>query len=304
VVVVVSAGNAGDRGAGTVAVPGNDPYVITVGANDDARSPSLGDDSIPSWSSKGPTAYDGLQKPDVVAGGRQVVSIRVPGSYLDRTINGRVVQTNYFRLTGTSMAAPVVSGAAALILSANPSLTPNQVKHILKSTARPLSGPSANAQGSGQIDALAAVQMATSGQAIPKANLGAVPNSIFARSIYTLAQGMNVKWRSPTYRGYTWTDGGWDTVGSYNGTAWTDGGWDTLAWENLAWENIPWENPQLWTGVTWESLTGWTDGGWDTTSWTDGGWDNGGWDNGGWDNGGWDNGGWDATNWDTVLTVD
>ncbi|HEV8637949.1 MAG TPA: S8 family peptidase, partial [Chloroflexota bacterium] len=131
VVVVTSAGNDGPT-AGTITVPGNDPYVIAVGANNDKYTAALTDDVIPLWSSRGPTAYDGLQKPDVVASGTRIVSLRSPGSYLEQRLGlTRIVDGAYYRLSGTSMAAPAVAGVAALVLAANPALSPNQVKYII-----------------------------------------------------------------------------------------------------------------------------------------------------------------------------
>jgi serine protease AprX len=272
VVVVTSAGNEG-WDAGTITVPGNDPYVITVGANNDRDTIALFDDQIPYWSSRGPTAYDGLQKPDVVASGNRIVSIRSPGSYLERVLGlTRVVDSNYLRLSGTSMAAPAVAGVAALVLAANPTLTPNQVKYIIKATARKLPFAGLNTQGAGQIDALAAVQMARAGLT-DQANKGVRPSDLLARAIYTLAQGAPVQWRNPTYLGRSWST--WN---------WSNGTWDNATWDNLVWESIDWTDPR-WTNATWESLSGWSNGTWENATWDSGTWDSGTWDNGTWDSG-------------------
>ena len=125
IVVVVASGNDGPAG-GSVQSQGIDPYVITVGATDDQGTLSLADDMLAWFSSWGkPTG--GQPKPDLVAPGRRLVSIRVPGSTLDGLLaDHRVTATNgssYFRLTGTSQATAVVSGAAALMLAQQPTLT-------------------------------------------------------------------------------------------------------------------------------------------------------------------------------------
>ena len=302
VVVVASAGNKGESGTGTITVPANDPYVISVGATNDKNTAGLADDAIATWSSKGPTKYDNLQKPDVVAGGNRVISTRAPNSYIERILGeGRRVDTHYMRLSGTSMAAPVVSGVAALVLAANPALTPNQVKYILKATAKKLGAFGVtyglNSQGAGQVDANAAVAMARQGGAIPQANTNQRPSDIFARSIYTLAQGAPVSWRDPSYLGRDWSTWSWET-----------GSWDSGSWDNLLWENIDWINAS-WSSASWDSLTGWTSGSWDSGSWDSGSWDSGAWDSGSWDSGSWDSGswdsgGWDSGQWDTILTSD
>ena len=137
-VVVVAAGNGGPA-RGTVASPGIDPYAITVGATDDQGTISPRDDTLAPFSSWG--SADSNAKPDLVAPGRRIVSLRVPGSALDRLFADRVVTAStgatYIRMSGTSMATPVVSGAVALLLQRRPSLTPDQVKAILVASTQP-----------------------------------------------------------------------------------------------------------------------------------------------------------------------
>ncbi len=155
IVVVTAAGNygrintGGINGYGTVTAPGNDPYVITVGAMKSMGTPTRADDLIASYSSKGPSLYDHVVKPDLVAPGNQVVSLMpATSAYLPVTFPSTLIlgsyyhcptctytSTSFYMLSGTSMATPVVSGAAALLLQKNSSLTPDQVKARLMKTA-------------------------------------------------------------------------------------------------------------------------------------------------------------------------
>lgn len=142
IVVVVAAGNEGrsnlwgNMGYGTILSPANDPYVITVGAMKSEATPWRGDDSIASYSSKGPSTIDHIIKPDLVAPGNRVISTsgRV-ATFLSTTYASNVINRDYIQLSGTSIAAPVVSGAAALLLQKEPSLNPDQVKARLMKTA-------------------------------------------------------------------------------------------------------------------------------------------------------------------------
>jgi serine protease AprX len=144
IVVVVAAGNDGryepTEGFATIDVPANDPAVITVGATRTLDTATRVDDTITSYSSKGPTAIDHIVKPDLVAPGNRLVSLRVAGSTLDTLYPQFEVwptsgTSKYYVLSGTSMATPVVSGAVALMLQQNSSLTPDQVKARLMKTA-------------------------------------------------------------------------------------------------------------------------------------------------------------------------
>ena len=156
IVVVAAAGNYGRTGTygingyGTIAAPGNDPYVITVGATNTKHTTATYDDSIASYSSRGPTAIDHIVKPDIVAPGNGVTSLLAstsctlfasfPTTHLtdnsyETNGSASVSSSDYYVLSGTSMATPVVSGAVAILLQKTPSLTPDQVKERLMRSA-------------------------------------------------------------------------------------------------------------------------------------------------------------------------
>ena len=264
IVVVVSAGNSGP-GQSTITTPATDPFVITVGADDDSATPSLLDDSIASWSSQGPTAFDGLAKPDVVAPGRKLVSLRSAGSAIDSAYPERRVTApgaltpQYFTMSGTSMAAPVVSGIVALMLQRNPGLTPRQVKRQLAASAHPLVGVPAAAQGAGVVDALGALM-----SPIAFAPYTAYPvSTAFADQLKAYLYGQPIVWRDLSF------NGGVDS----HGIPWSDITWDDITWDDITWEDITWE-AFSWQDISWEDIT-WEDISWETTATPLGG--SGGW---------------------------
>jgi serine protease AprX len=129
-VVIAAAGNRGGQPDAMQYAPGNDPYAITVGAVDDRGTTSASDDVVAPWSSAG-TTQDGFAKPEITAPGAHIVSTLAPGSEYARLCPSCLVGGGYLRAGGTSMAAPVASGVAALLLQAHPSWTPDQVKRAL-----------------------------------------------------------------------------------------------------------------------------------------------------------------------------
>jgi serine protease AprX len=148
IVVVAAAGNHGATAAAANYAPGNDPYVVSVGAVDDRGTASTADDVPADWSSVGLT-QDGYAKPEIMAPGTRIVSNLAPGSAFSTMCPACLVSGGYIRASGTSMAAPVVSGIAALMLQRRPDLTPDQVKAMLIRSGRDIAGaaPEANAGG-------------------------------------------------------------------------------------------------------------------------------------------------------------
>ena len=182
VVVVAAAGNEGRDGAGNkiygqIHSPGNDPSVITVGAANTFGTDARNDDGVTTYSSRGPTRsywtdafggrhYDNLIKPDVVAPGNRIIDAQAAGNLLvtqnptlDANVSGSTARDQMY-LSGTSMATPAVAGAAALLLQANPTLTPNLVKALLMYTAQQLPGFNTFEQGAGEVNVEGAMRLA------------------------------------------------------------------------------------------------------------------------------------------------
>jgi len=172
IVVVAAAGNDGRGPQGTpqyagVTSPGNAPWVLTVGASSHMGTVDRSDDTMAAFSSRGPGQIDYRAKPDLVAPGVGIESLSNPASYMYAVdgpylLNGTVATSYrpYLSLTGTSMAAPVVTGTVALMLQANESLTPNAVKAILQYTAQIYQGYDVLTQGAGFLNGRGAVDLA------------------------------------------------------------------------------------------------------------------------------------------------
>ena len=171
IVVVTAAGNLGKGNNnkplyGSITAPGNAPWVLTVGASSTEGTPMRWDDVIAPYSSRGPTAIDFAAKPDLVAPGTGIVSISDPTSEFYRTKGAYLLVGTrakaykpYLSLSGTSMASPVVAGTVALMIQANPKLTPNLVKAILQYTAQKYNYD-ALTQGAGFLNSYGAVELA------------------------------------------------------------------------------------------------------------------------------------------------
>ena len=256
-VVVVSASNRGPD-AGTVTKPADDPWVITVGSAADASTPGIADDTVPAFSAAGPTRSNGIAKPDLVAPGGSVVSTRAVGSTIDQEHAGARIGTQHFVGSGTSFSSGVVSGAAALVLSRTPSLTPDQVKARLVGTARP--GPVTDVQrvGAGWLDAAAA----TLSNSTAAANAG-LPRSDGSGSLELSRGSMGVQIQTgvvgsllgpvpvlTTLTGaVTAQDRPFD-LAAYRDGAWTAPSWSGSQWYGSQWYGSQWYGSQ-WYGSQW-----------------------------------------------------
>ena len=305
IVVVVAAGNSGPN-AGTITKPGDDPVALTVGAFDDKGNTERSDDSIPSWSSRGPTAA-GLAKPDVVAPGRTLVAARSFGSSVEANNPKALISPSYIKGSGTSQATAVTAGLAALLLQARPELTPDQVKAILRHTAAPLSSASTTAQGMGRVDlaaALAAPAPATA-QTLTAGGMGSIEASRGGMNVESDCDGDGVRELikgEMDVRCQAWDPGPW-TGGAWTGGAWTGGAWTGGAWTGGAWTGGAWTDA-TWTGGAWTGGA-WTGGAWTGGAWTGGAWTGGAWTGGAWTGAAWTGGAWTAAEYgeDLFLTA-
>ncbi len=227
IVVVVAAGNNGTgSGPVTLYAPANDPFVITVGATDDKGTPGLSDDAMAVFSAYG-TTEDSFAKPDLVAPGRNLIGLLASTSatcYVNHPAHR--IDTSYFRMSGTSMAAPVVSGAVALLLQDEPGLTPDQVKYRLKATANTAwPGYDAAKAGAGYLDIYAAVY----GTTTQSANTDQVISTLLATGSGAVNSAVN--WNSVNWNSVNWNSVNWNSVN------WNSVNWNSINWNSAVWDD-------------------------------------------------------------------
>jgi serine protease AprX len=236
IVVVASAGNFGKTADGRVVFggitsPGNDPYVMTVGAVDTHATAARSDDTVASYSSRGPTRYDMVVKPDLVAPGSHIVSAEAAGSYLSRTLPERHVSgtgtSAYIQLSGTSMAAGVVSGAAALLLQEKSWLTPADAKAVLQLSSTFLA-TGLLTSGAGSLNALAAANYVQHPSTTLTTTIAA--EQVTASEIFFVPAGGGQTVQASSARGNGGVNGQTLVTGQNDSIIW--GSSDSIIWGN------------------------------------------------------------------------
>ena len=278
IVVVVAAGNSG-FGTPQLNDPAYDPYVIAVGGDDTRGTDDPKDDVTPSWQSRG----NALRHPDLVAPGKSIVSLRDPGSFVDEANQGaRVGATRFFKGSGSSQAAAIVSGAVATILEQHPELTPDQVKALLMQTAVPLPNADPIAQGAGLINLHRArdAKLSTVADAVqtwPRSTgLGSL--QLARGSVVTEDDGIVLEGEQTIF-GDTWDPATWASS-SWDGTSWSGGDWSARTWSGDCWCGSSWSartwSARTWSGSAWSART-WSGRTWSARTWSGSGWSAGSW---------------------------
>ena len=294
ILVVTAAGNDG-LDAPSLLMPAIDPHVLAVGASDHRGTETTLDDRVADFTNGGSSA----RRPDLLAPGKSVVSLRDPGSFIDTAHPEGLLagddEGRFFRGSGTSQSAAVVSGEAALLFSAKPKLTADQAKAVLMQTATPLvaAGP---VQGRGVADVGTAVATVKSGPVLPtlkqslrdSTGLGSLEASRGGEHVVDPETGtplagevdaLGSPWRPNTWvsaqaAGTAWVDGSW------NGRIWSGTKWDKkqvrgVAWTGSSWSGVPWAahdwssdqfQARSWRGDNWKARS-WRGDNWKARSW-------------------------------------
>jgi serine protease AprX len=247
VFVVAAAGNYGTAAgpSGVMYAPGNDPFVMTVGAIDVGTSVYSYDDAAAPWSAWGATE-DGFSKPELGAAGRFMVGPVPMSATLVAQRPDHVVAPGYMELSGTSFAAPIVAGAAAQILARHPGWTPDQIKGALMLTARSLPAATPGSLGVGGINAYKA------------ATLTYAPNPNLALRKFVTSSGSGgelrfdaASWLSAVSASASWADASWADA------SWADASWSAASWADASWADASWADAS------------WADASWADASWAD-----------------------------------
>lgn len=287
--VVVSAGNDGTNRQ-DLADPANDPLVLAVGADDPMGTDSVGDDQVPAFSQRG----NGQRTVDVIAPGVHVIGLRDPGSSIDQANPQAVLNTRFFRGSGTSQAAAVVSGLAADYLTKYPNATPDQVKYALMHSATPPSSVKTKYVGLGVPDVNKAIGAALPSHTQPATGDTGTGSLEAARGSAHVNDGYADLTGEQDVFGQAWDPNAWSAA-SAAGTAWSNGTWNGHTWTGNTWDGSTWASA-VWDGHTWTGHT-WTDTAWDGHTWTGNTWDGHTWTGHTWTDSGWSASTWAGARW-------
>ena len=298
IVVVVSAGNEGIARFG-LASPATNPYVLAVsGAQHDATFGWVN----PLWAPSG----DGQRNPDLLAPGVSIESLRVPGSRIDTDHpEGRVDgDDRLFRGSGTSQAAAVVSGAAALLLEQRPELTPDQVKHLLTDSAADTFQFDI-VKGNGVVDLSAAMHTEAGdvAQQWPRSTgLGSLDAARGGDRVAVAGQALTgemtvtgAAWDAEAWVAASESGNTWSGADDWSGSTWSGSTWSGSTWSGSTWSGSTWSG-STWSGSTWSGST-WSGSTWSGSTWSGSTWSGSTWSGSTWSGSTWSGSTWSGSTW-------
>jgi serine protease AprX len=257
IVVVAAAGNYGipNGPSGVPFAPGNDPFVITVGASDTGKSVSTNDDMAAPWSAYGYT-LDGFAKPELAAPGRYMVGPVPTTSTLYKERADHIVAPGYIELSGTSFAAPIVSGIAALILGRHPEYSPDQVKGALMVGAKPMPDAAPGSEGVGEVNAARSIDLLNPPNPNLALNTFVVLDPNTGSGVFDAAS-----WAAKAKSDASWSSASWSSA------SWASASWSTASWASASWSAASWASAS-WASSA-EAAASWADMSFGSASWAD-----------------------------------
>jgi serine protease AprX len=299
IVVVASSGNDGLSQLLYLANPAASRAIIAVGASDTNGTTAITDDFVPEFAQHGTP----LRPVDVIAPGQHVVGLKVPGSFVDQSVTTGKVGTRFQRGSGTSQAAAVVSGLAALIVQKFPTATPGQVKKMLTNSAQSIH-PATNLlsalynswyEGSGEANMAGIVSL----KKVPAADVvsqwsdGSGSLEEARGTAHVVSNGVALKgevdimgqpwspkdWVEATNAGTTWSGGIWNSA-RWSGDGWSYAKWSYAKWSDADWSGTSWSYAK-WSGVSWDGAK-WSGAKWSYAKWSDASWSSAKWSGSAW----------------------
>jgi serine protease AprX len=296
IVVVAAAGNSGYQSKGSspaLANPAYDKRIIAVGASDSMGTATLTDDTVPDFSAAAKTGS--ARAPDFVAPGTHLQGLRVPGSWIDLNVDGKVLLGDRFmRGSGTSEAAAITSGAVALILDKVPNATPDQGKRLSPAGADDMPTQNTRQSGAGEL------RLGTIlGSALPSSGLPLAPSrgggslelargsdhltrdgvvlkgeqdifgAAFDSGLMAILEGASNAWSGGIWNGNTWAGSSW-SGNSWSGSSWSGSSWSGNSWSGSSWSGNSWSG-NSWSGNSW-SGSSWSGNSWSGNSWSTATW--------------------------------
>jgi serine protease AprX len=291
IVVVAAVGNNGNS-AGKLTNPATDEWILGVGATATNGTTAVSDDALAPFTN---LAVAGKQV-DLLAPGTSIASLRDEGSNVDNTYPTARVGSTLFRGSGTSQATAVASAAAALVLQAKPTATPNQVKDWLVKGGSYVPNGKAATMGLRELNVNGALARTATAAAVPTWNkstgLGlfesargtshvtydGIPligeNSVWGPvlgALWAPRSAAQTSWSGGQWMGYRVAGDGW------TGTSWASKTWASATWSGSPWGGLSgsWQDPawsaHTWSGHTWSGQT-WSGHTWSSDDWSTAGW--------------------------------
>jgi serine protease AprX len=302
IVVVAAAGNTGHQrgnGAMGLADPAYDPYVIGVGAAESSGTAAYTDDQVAGYSA-GSAGCGSCKNPDFLAPGSHMQGLRVLNSYIDVNHPEGRIDSRFFRGSGSSEAAAITSGAVALILQKFPSLRPDQVKRLLASTSKKLSGADTQSQGAGEISLTSAASAKapayvqtfapatgtgslelsrgsdhlTSQDGVELTGEQDIFGSFFNSAAMAAVEAAGTSWSGGMWNGNTWSGASW-LGNTWSGNTWSGNTWSGNTWSGNTWSGNTWSG-NTWSGNTWSGNT-WSGNTWSGNVWAHNSWQGATW---------------------------